>query len=103
MTALTPGCDPDMSTTGAPFGATSGGAAGVRSLLVLLAVVAVSASVATGDGPGWLAVAAAVVGLLCALVVLRRGALLAHRAGVATAATAARVVHRSRPVPTAAP
>ena len=104
MTALTPGCDPDMSTTGAPFGATSGGGPGLLSGLVLVAVVAVSTVLATGDSvPGAVAFPAVVVWLLCGLALLRRGIRVAHRAGSAATASVARAVHRSRPVPTAAP
>ena len=102
MTALTPGCDPDMSITGAPFGAQSASSQ-VRSALVLLAVIVVSAVVTTGNAPGWVAVAGAVVGVLCALVLVRRGVRLAHRATTVAAAAVARAAHRSQPVPTPAP
>jgi hypothetical protein len=99
MTVLTPGCDPDMSTTGAPFGAAAGGGPRVRSGLVLLAVVTVSAFLATGDSvPGLVAVPALVVGSLCALVLVRRGVRLVHRAG-----SAAITVARARPVPGTTP
>jgi hypothetical protein len=95
MTVLTPGCDPDMSTTGAPFGAASGGGARVRSGLVLLAVVAVSAFLATADSvPGPVAVPAVAVGVLCALLLVRRAVRLVRRA-----ASAAITVARARPVP----
>jgi hypothetical protein len=100
MTALTPGCDPDMSVTGAPFGTAVGRGPRVRSALVLIAVVALSALLATADSvPGLLAVPAVVVGVLCALVLLRRGIRLAHRAGSAVVTSAARAAHRSGPVP----
>ena len=67
MTALTPGCDPDMSVTGAPFGAAAGGGPRVRSGLVLIAVVALSALLASADSvPGLVAVPAVVVAVLCA-------------------------------------
>jgi len=103
MTTLTPGCDPDMSITGAPYGATSGGPR-MRSAVILLAVVVGSALLATGGSmPGGVAVAAALVGLLCAVVLVRRAVRLAHRAGVVAASSVARAVHRSRPVPTATP
>jgi hypothetical protein len=103
MTTLTPGCDPDMSITGAPYGATSGGPR-VRSAVILLAVVVGAALLATTDSvPGALAVPAAVAGMLCAVVLVRRAVRLAHRAGAAAAVTVARAVHRSRPVPTATP
>jgi hypothetical protein len=106
MTTLTPGCDPDMSITGAPYGETSGGPR-VRSAVILLAVVAGAALLATGGSvPGAVAVPAAVIGLLCAVVLVRRAVRLAHRAGVVAAGSAgsvARAVHRSGPVPTATP
>ena len=103
MTTLTPGCDPDMSITGAPYGATSAGLR-VRSTLILLAVVVGAALlVADGSVPGGVAVPAAVVGLLCAVVLVRRAVRLAHRAGVVAAGSIARAVHRSGPVPTATP
>ncbi len=104
MTALTPGCDPDMSTTGAPFGGATGGGPRLRSGAVLVVVVALSALLATGDSvPGAVAVPAAVVGMLCALVLVRRGLRVAHRAGSAATASVARAAHRSRPVPSATP
>jgi membrane associated rhomboid family serine protease len=79
MTALTPNCDPDMSTTWAPFGPRAPGPR-VRSAVVLLAVVVGAAFLAAGTAvPGWVAVAAAVIGLFCALVLLRRALRLAHR------------------------
>ncbi len=48
MTVLTPGCDPDMSTTGAPFGRPPE-EFHVRSVLVLLAITGLSAALATAD------------------------------------------------------
>ncbi|TQN42427.1 hypothetical protein FHU33_1827 [Blastococcus colisei] len=103
MTALTPGCDPDMSITGAPYGV-SGGGPRLRSGLVLLAAVVVSVLLAIGNSvPGLVAVPAVVVGVLCALALIRRGARLAHRAGSVVAASVGRALYRSRPVPTATP
>ena len=94
MTALTPGCDPDMSVTGAPFGAATGRGPRVRSGLVLLAVVVLAALLATADNvPGLVAVPAAVVGLLCALALVRRGIRLVHRASPAVATPTARAAH----------
>ena len=94
MTALTPGCDPDMSVTGAPFGAAAGGGPRVRSWLVLIAVVPLAGLLATADPvPGPVGVPAAVVGALCALVLVRRGIRLVHRAGPAVATPAARAAH----------
>src|SRR3712207_231527 len=99
MTALTPGCDPDLSTSGAPFGVAAGGGPLVRSGLMLLAVVAVCAVLTTADPvPGPVAVLAAVVGVLCALVLFRRGVRLALRPGSAPGGSVDRAVHRSRPV-----
>ncbi|HEY0126195.1 MAG TPA: hypothetical protein VGB58_03555 [Blastococcus sp.] len=104
MTALTPGCDPDLSVTGAPFGAAAGGGPRVRSGLVLIAVLGLSVLLATADSvPGPVAVPAVVVGVLCALVLVRRGVRVAHRAGSAAAASVARAAHRSRPVPSPTP
>lgn len=94
MTALTPGCDPDMSVTGAPFGAAADRGPRVRSGLVLLAVVAVAAFLATaGSVPGPVAVPAVVVGALCALALVRRGIRLVLRAGSAVATPTARAAH----------
>ena len=104
MTALTPGCDPDMSVTGAPFGTAVDRGPRVRSALVLVAVVALAAFLATaGSVPGLVAVPAVVVGALCALVLVRRGIRLAHRPSSAVATSAARAVHRSGPVPSTTP
>jgi hypothetical protein len=103
MTALTPGCDPDMSITGAPYGAARGGPR-VRSGLVLLAVVAVAALLAAGDSvPSLLAVPVLGLGVLCALVLVRRGIRLGRRGAGVAAARAVRALHRSRPVPTGMP
>jgi hypothetical protein len=94
MTALTPGCDPDMSVTGAPFGAVADRGPRVRSGLVLLAVVALATLLATADSvPGLVAVPAVVVGALCALALVRRGIRLVHRGGPAVATPAARAAH----------
>ena len=103
MTALTPGCDPDMSTTGAPYGATPRGPR-LGSGLVLVAVVAVAVLLVTGgSAPGLVAVPAGVVGAFCALALIGRGARLARRAGAAAQASTARALHRSRPLPTGTP
>src|SRR5215213_919568 len=81
MTALTPGCDPDMSTTGAPFGAGAREGPRLRSGLVLLAVVALAAVLATDDSvPRPVAVPALVAGALCALALVARGIRLVQRA-----------------------
>jgi hypothetical protein len=104
MTALTPGCDPDMSVTGAPFGTAVGRGPRVRSALALVALVALSALLATaGSVPGLVTVPAVVVGVVCALVLVRRGIRLAHRAGSAVATSVARAAHRSRAVPSPTP
>ncbi len=102
MTALTPGCDPDMSITGSPFGAASGGGRRLRSGAVLLVVGALSFLLATGDSvPGGVRVPAVVVALFCALVLIRRGVRLARRAWPVAASPASRAADTSRPVPTA--
>jgi hypothetical protein len=98
MTVLTPGCDPDMSVTGAPFGAAAGGGPRVRSWLVLIALVALSAFLATADAvPGLVGVPAAVVGVLCALVLVRRVLRLVRHAA-ARVTPGARGSGRRRPV-----
>ncbi|WP_324273276.1 hypothetical protein [Blastococcus brunescens] len=104
MTALTPGCDPDMSVTGAPFGPVSGGGPRLRSGVVLLAAVGVAVLVALTDAvPGLIAVPLLVVGVLCAVALVARGVRLGQRAGSAAASSAARALHRPRPLPTAVP
>jgi hypothetical protein len=98
VTALTPDCDPDLSNCGSP---TSPPGGGVRSTVVLLALVTVAALAVTGEAvPGVPAFLAGGVGLLAALVLARRAVRLAGRAGAAVAAHGpwARTVHRSRPV-----
>lgn len=103
MSALTPGCDPDMSTTGAPYGTSADGPR-LRSGLVLLAVVAVSVLLATGDPvPALVALPAVVVGAFCAIALVRRGVRLAHRVGPVAADRDAGALHRSRSVPTGTP
>jgi len=80
MTALTPNCDPDMSVTGPPFGARTGGPR-IRSTLALVVVLLGAVLVATGEAvPGGLAVTSAAIGLLCAVVLVRRGLRLTRRA-----------------------
>lgn len=104
MTALTPGCDPDMSTTGAPFGAVPASGSGVRSGLVLMVVAVGSAFLAIGDAvPGVVTVPAVVIGGSCALALVRRGVRAVQRPASAAAAPLVPAVHRSRPVPTALP
>ncbi len=50
MSALTPDCDPDLSTCGSPTGSNGGG---VRSTVVLLALVSAAVLAVTGDAvPG---------------------------------------------------
>ena len=98
MTALTPDCDPDLSNCGSP---TSPPGGGVRSTVVLLALVTVAALAVTGGAvPGAVAFLAGGVGALSALVLARRAVRLAGRAGAALAAHGpwAGAVHRSRPV-----
>ena len=98
MTALTPDCDPDLSNCGSP---TSPPGGGVRSTVVLLALVAVAVLAVTGEAvPGAVAFLTGGVGALSALVLARRAVRLTARAGAALAALGpwAGAVHRSRPV-----
>ena len=97
VTALTPDCDPDLSNCGSPSGRPGGG---VRSTLVLLALVTLAVLAVTGDAvPGAVAFLAGGVGLVSALVLGARVVRLARRAGAAVAAHGpwAGVLHRSRP------
>ncbi|MBM7808572.1 hypothetical protein JOD57_004409 [Geodermatophilus bullaregiensis] len=95
MSALTPDCDPDLSTCGSPVGSTPGGS--VRSTVVLLALVTVAVLAVTGDAvPGAVAFLAGGVGLVSALVLGGRGVRLTRRA-VNAAASWAPEVRRSRP------
>ena len=101
MTVLTPGCDPDMSISGAPFGAAPGRLR-LRSGAVLLVVAGLGAYLATGEAvPEMLAVPAAVVGAACALALVMRAVRLGRRTGSAAVAAVARSAHRARPVPAA--
>jgi hypothetical protein len=96
--ALTPDCDPDLSNCGSP---TSPPGGGVRSTVVLLALVTIAVLAVTGEAvPGAVAFLAGAVGLVSALVLGGRAVRLARRAGAAVAAHAPRAgaVHRSRPV-----
>jgi hypothetical protein len=98
VTALTPDCDPDLSNCGS---STSPPGGGVRSTVVLLALVAVAVLAVTGEAvPGAVAFLAGGVGALSALVLARRAVRLTARAGAALAALGpwAGAVHRSRPV-----
>jgi hypothetical protein len=70
MTALTPDCDPDLSTCGSAAGRTGGG---VTSTVVLLTVLAGSLLlVRDGGGPGAVSVLAGGAALMSALVLVRR-------------------------------
>ena len=101
MTVLTPGCDPDMSVSGAPFGATPARPR-LRSGAVLLGLATLCAYLVMGDAaPGGVAVPATVVGLCCASALVMRGVRLVQRRGSAAAATVARAAHRGSPVPAA--
>ncbi|MGY1643726.1 hypothetical protein ACI782_21685 [Geodermatophilus sp. SYSU D00703] len=104
MSALTPDCDPDLSTCGSPVrvGPLPGdrGGGGGRSTAVLLALLVASVLVATGEAvPGVLSLLAVGVALLSALVLGRRAGRLARRAALAVAASAHGVAAgwRSRP------
>ena len=97
MSALTPDCDPDLSNCGSPTGSPGGG---VRSPVVLLALVTIAVLAVTGEAvPGAVAFLAGGVGLVSALVLGRRAVRLVQRAGAAVAAHGPwAAVHRSRPV-----
>ena len=97
MSALTPDCDPDLSNCGSPTGSPGGG---VRSTVVLLALVTVGLLAVTGEAvPGAVAFLAGGVGLVSALVLGRRAVRLVQRAGAAVATHGPwAAVHRSRPV-----
>ncbi len=98
MSALTPDCDPDLSTCGSPTGSNGGG---VPSAVVLLALVSAAVLAVTGDAvPGVVAFLAGGVGLVSAVVLAGRTVRLARRTGAAVAAHGpwAGAVHRSRPV-----
>jgi hypothetical protein len=103
MTALTPGCDPDMSISGAPFGATATTGPRLRSGAVLLAFVALAVLLVSADAPAASTVPVAVVGAFCAVALVGRGVRLAHRTGSAAVTSVARAAHRSRTVPSATP
>jgi hypothetical protein len=97
VTALTPDCDPDLSNCGSP---TSHPRGGVRSTVVLLALVTIAVLAVTGEAvPGAAALLAGGVGVLSALVLARRAVRVAGRIGAAVAAHGpwAGAVHRSRP------
>ena len=102
MTALTPGCDPDMSVSGTPFGAGPDQPPRLRSGAVLLALGVVCGYLVLGSAaPGAVAAPAALVGLLCASVLVMRGVRLVQRRAGAAAAAVAGTTHVSHPVPAA--
>ncbi|SFO46484.1 hypothetical protein SAMN05660359_03626 [Geodermatophilus obscurus] len=91
MSALTPDCDPDLSHCGQPVRRSGG----VRSTLVLAALVTVAVLAVTGDAvPGMVAFLAGGVGLVSALVLGARAVRLGQRAVAAVHLPAPR---RSRP------
>ncbi len=91
MSALTPDCDPDLSHGGRPVPRSGG----VRSTLVLVALVTLAVLAVTGDTvPGAVAFLAAAVGLVAALVLGGRAVRLGRRAVTAVPLPA---LHRSRP------
>jgi hypothetical protein len=89
MSALTPDCDPDLSNCGSPV---SGG--GVRSTVVLLAVLATSLTAVSGGASGAMAFTAGGAAVVSALVLGGRAVRLAQRAG---AGIVAHTSWRSRP------
>ncbi|MCF6509391.1 hypothetical protein E9549_18570 [Blastococcus sp. MG754426] len=90
MSALTPDCDPDLSNCGSPV---TGG--GVRSTVVLIAVLAVSLTAVSGGASGLVTFTAGGAAVVSALVLGRRAVRLAQRA---TAGLVAHTPWRSRPV-----
>jgi hypothetical protein len=81
VSALTPDCDPDLSNCGSPARGPDRGGPGLRSTLVVLAVLAGSVLVATGESvPGALSVLAGGVALLAAVSLVRRVVRLVRRA-----------------------
>ncbi len=92
MSALTPDCDPDLSHRGQPVRRSGG----VRSTLVLVALVAAAVLAVTGEAvPGAVAFPAGGVGLVAALVLGSRVVALGRRAVASVHLPAPR---RSRPV-----
>ena len=90
MSALTPDCDPDLSHCGQPVRRSGG----VRSTLVLVALVTVAAFTVTGGAvPGAVAFLTGGVGLVAALVLGGRAVRLGRRA---VAAVPLPALHRSR-------
>src|SRR3712207_6891654 len=77
MTALTPGCDPDMSTTGAPFGSVPARPR-VLSGAVLLGFVALAVLLVGAGAPGALTVPVLVVAAPCTLALVAREIGRAH-------------------------
>ena len=101
MSALTPDCDPDMSHCGQPWQGKGKPGSGLLSAALLLVVLGVSLLVVTkdvvSDAFDFVAVP---VGLLAAVVLVRRAAKLVARGAAAVAAhlPAAVAVRRSQPV-----
>jgi hypothetical protein len=101
MSALTPDCDPDMSHCGQPWQGKGKPGSGLLSAALLLVVLGVSLLVVTkdvvSDAFDFVAVP---VGLLAALVLVRRAARLVARGAAAVAAhlPTAVAVRRSQPV-----
>ncbi|MGY1732465.1 hypothetical protein ACI798_13180 [Geodermatophilus sp. SYSU D01045] len=90
MSALTPDCDPDLAHCGQPRPSD-----GIRSTLVLVALVTVAALAVTGEAvPGAVAVVAGGVGLVATLLLGARAVRLGRRA---VAAVHLPALHRSRP------
>ncbi|MGY1805279.1 hypothetical protein ACI78T_18500 [Blastococcus sp. SYSU D00922] len=102
MTALTPGCDPDMSTTGAPYGSVPARPR-LLSGAVLLGFVVLAVLLVGAGAPGLLTVPVLVVAAPCALALVARAVRLAQRAGSTAAASVARALHPSRPAAGATP
>ena len=103
MTTLTPGCDPDLSVSGAPFGHPAGGRRRVRSGLLLVAGVALAVVVVLADAPGAVVVPLVAVGGLCAWALLDRALAPARRAVGAAAPAAPAAAARPGPAAVAGP
>ncbi|MCZ2860237.1 hypothetical protein [Blastococcus sp. VKM Ac-2987] len=94
MSALTPDCDPDLSNCGSPVGSGTGS---IRSNIVVLALLAASFSVASGEASGTVAFMSGGVAIASALVLGRRCLRLGQRLASSAGAHAPWALHRSRP------
>jgi hypothetical protein len=79
MYELTLDCDPDMSTTGAPFGSAPRGGPRLVSGAVLLLVAVVAALPLFVGASGAVAIPSVVVGACCALALVGRAVRVARK------------------------